>query len=220
MKNYITENNEILTCDVSHRSDKSDASYGNRKAECERVLQNASWLDKVILRPSMVYGRYDPTDRLYYWLYRSHRQTPFILPNEGKDKITLTYVKNLANIITKSIETRTHSVIYNATTHQPVFLRELIRTADGEAMTTCIDSHELIANGVKPGEDIPLWFNNSLMISNEKLLKDFDIELHSFDRSIGETVEYYSDLNWPLPKTGLNLAREEEIIRNCAAKSK
>ena len=51
----------VLSCSAQQRSDRSAASYGNRKAECERLLMD-SGMPYVILRPSLVFGTYDPTD--------------------------------------------------------------------------------------------------------------------------------------------------------------
>ena len=59
----------ILNCTIDERTDRTPASYGNRKAECERILMNSTQ-DYIMLRPALVYGAYDHTDRFYYWLYQ------------------------------------------------------------------------------------------------------------------------------------------------------
>jgi len=208
----IKENFEIHHCELSERTDKSIATYGNRKAECERILQKAKWLDKIILRPSLVYGKYDPTDRFYYWLYKAHNQLPIILPDNGTDKITLTYVSDLVDIIIKSISIQNHSTVYNATTHEPLPLKAVIKSIDQFAQTITISSTDLINKGIKSGQDIPLWFNTPLIINNDQLRKDFDIDLTPFDQSVRETWNYYESLNWPQPKIGLDHKKENEII--------
>ena len=65
----VTEQEAILPCSAEERIDRSPSTYGNRKAECERVLENSA-VPYAILRPGLVYGRYDHTDRFYYWLFQ------------------------------------------------------------------------------------------------------------------------------------------------------
>jgi 2'-hydroxyisoflavone reductase len=102
LKASIPECGATSSCDQYQHTDNTMATYGPRKAECERILLQTDWLDKIILRPSIIYGKYDHTDRFYYWLYRSHSQQPVIIP-DSTDKITLTYVGDLVNIIVQSM---------------------------------------------------------------------------------------------------------------------
>ncbi|MFZ1787988.1 MAG: SDR family oxidoreductase [Saprospiraceae bacterium] len=87
----ITENFKIQNCSEEETKDNSSETYGKRKAACERLLSQTEWLEKIILRPSIIYGKYDTTDRLYYWLDRIKKQNPFIVPNSKSEKVTLTY---------------------------------------------------------------------------------------------------------------------------------
>jgi 2'-hydroxyisoflavone reductase len=214
LQTAISEDAETLSCNQSQRFDRTGASYGQRKAECERILLNTTWLDKIILRPSIVYGKYDLTDRLYYWLYRSRNEQPFILPGKETDKITLSYVGDLVNIIIQSIEIKDHRIIYNASTHPPLSLKEMVACMHNHAPLVNIAAEELIDNGIRPEEDIPLWFNTPLMLNNERLLKDFAMTLTSFNQSIDETASWYSDLDWPQPNTGLTFEKEAAFIKN------
>lgn len=212
----IKENFETLPCNQFERRDNSMTTYGQRKAECERVLLKKEWLDKIILRPSIVYGKYDPTDRFYYWLYKAKKCKRVVLPNNGMDKITLSYVEDLTNIIIQSIKIKNHSTIYNATTHQPLSLREIIQYINRDIYMIDINPHKLISIGLNPGQDIPLWFNSPLMVSNERLSKDFQLVFKSFNDSIEETALFFANLNWPIPKTGLNEIKENDLIEKCS----
>lgn len=209
----IKEDFETLPCALSQATDTSMSTYGNRKSECERVLRNATYLDKIILRPSIIYGKYDPTDRFYYWLYRAKNKNPFILPNNGKDKITLTYINDLVEIMIQSIEIKTHSTVYNVTTHEPFTLKKMTLCMNKNALTVDVQSKILYENNIIPGKDIPLWFDTNLEIDNGKLLKDFEPKITQFEKSVTETNNYYESLNWPIPKTGLTIERKHEILK-------
>ena len=62
----ISEVDEILGCTEEQKISKLPDAYGEKKAEMERILHEQDWLDKIILRPSFIYGKYDWTERFYY----------------------------------------------------------------------------------------------------------------------------------------------------------
>jgi 2'-hydroxyisoflavone reductase len=196
-KSPITEDTATLVGD-------EPGGYGQRKADCELLLLQADWLDKIILRPSIVYGKYDYTDRFYYWLYRAHLEQPFVIP-ESTDKITLTYVGDLVNVIMQAMEIKDHRVIYNVSTHAPLTLKEMVLYMNNNVALTEIPAEKLLANGVLPEQDVPLWFNCPLMLNSERLIQDFQPVFKSFEASIHETAAYYSALGWPVPKAGVEL---------------
>jgi len=214
----INEDFKISNCKIEERNDVLPKTYGKRKAECERVLMRAKWLDKIILRPSIVYGKYDKTDRLYYWINKVNLEKPFITPEENNEEITLTYVKDLVNIIIKSLEIKEHNTIYNTSTHQPITLKNILnlleKSVEKKSNFIEVTSKKLIKNEVLPEVDLPLWFNDHLSLSNKKLKTDFEIELTDFEQSIFETVNYYKNLNWPKTEKGLNIIKEQQIIKN------
>ena len=80
----IKEDFHLLPCTDEQKNDKHPFNfYGNKKAECERIILNADKLDTLIFRPALIYGRYDPTDRFYYWLYRTKSQDEIMIPENG-----------------------------------------------------------------------------------------------------------------------------------------
>ena len=139
------------------------------------------------------------------------------MPNNGNDKITLTYVNDLVKIIIKSMELKTHSTIYNATTHSPISLMEILESVCKTNTVINVTTTSLISNNIKPEIDIPLWFNSSLMFNNEKLTNDFQIELKSFSESIVETMDYYNSLNWQLTGAGLTIKAENELVEKLSS---
>lgn len=209
----ITEDNlATLPCTETQKTDTNMVTYGERKAECERILLKHKWLDKIILRPCIVYGKYDHTDRFYYWLYKINQQQPFVMPKCEHERITLTYITDLVNIIVQSLEIKKHSVFYNTSTHEPFSLKEILLLIDTQMQAVEINVTTLIENGITPGMYAPLWFNVSLKVSNEKLKSDFDMECIPFEQSIKETKAYFEKLNWPIPKVGFDVQLEQELL--------
>ncbi len=214
----ITETQETLSCTREQRIDKDVmSSYGEKKAECERVTISKEWLDAVIFRPGLIYGRYDPTDRFYYWLYKVQTQEKILLPDNGKSKFTNTYSEDFASLIQRAIDIPKHNKVYNAVTHEPVSFKEYLDTAsdflDKSPEYINASSEFLVKNNVVPWQDLPGWIGEfDLIIDNSKALNDFPVKFCSFKESIKGCIDYYSDLSWPEPKYGLNPAIESELI--------
>ena len=50
--------------------DESIESYGALKAVCEEIVQAAFGDQALVVRPGLIAGRHDPTDRFTYWPVR------------------------------------------------------------------------------------------------------------------------------------------------------
>ena len=128
----------------------------------------------------------------------------------------MTYVKDLVNIMIESLKIQNRSATYNASTHEPFTLSEMIsgisRLMNKEIDIIEITNKQLLDSNIKPAEDIPLWFNLPLAISNSKLNRDFEMNLTSFDQSIEDTIKYYDNLNWPLCNAGFDYHKEKILI--------
>ncbi len=217
-KNPVKENAPTLPCTYGQKTDPDVLpTYGQKKAECERILLGKDWLDAVIFRPGLIYGRYDYTDRFYYWLYRVHNNSKILLPEGGKEKFTATYSEDFAELIRASIDTVKHNKVYNASTHAPETLRSYINYASqmlGTSPETINVSSEFIEkNELQPWGDLPLWVGGlNMAMDNSKATNDFPVFFHSFEESLKGCIDYYSSLGWKLPAAGISLERENELI--------
>ncbi|MFT4533693.1 MAG: hypothetical protein ACI9P5_001043, partial [Saprospiraceae bacterium] len=45
-----------------------------------------------------------------------------------------------------------------------------------------------------------------------KLLANFDLQITDFNTSLERTIDYYDQLDWPVPKFGLMEQRKQELI--------
>lgn len=211
----MTEDFKTNSCSDDERKD-GFGSYGPKKAECERILMKADWLDKIILRPAIVYGKYDYTDRFLFWFHRIRTHKKLILPNGGREMSNFTYVGDLAKIILKAIDIEEHSTFYNVTTHDVCTRRVLFDVMSEELGTQPeyinVDGDELLNAGYTPGSysKIPLWFNcNEKMADNRKVQKEFGIEFYSLQESIRKTIEHYDEVGWHPSRT--SISRNEEL---------
>jgi len=211
------EDAPILSCSIEQETDTSPVTYGNRKAKCESILTN-SHLPFSIFRPALVFGKYDNTDRFYYWLYQVKNDTEILLPNLGQSQFSVTYVKDLVNVIIQSLNNEKPSKIYTMTT-TPTCSIALIKKLATEILKTNpnytnADSRFLKNNSINQWVDMPLWLDSDFYTyDNSKVLNDFKVTLSDFKSAVQSTIDHFDEMNWPVPKYGISDDRKNELIQ-------
>lgn len=214
------ENASLLSCTEKQYSDRTTASYGNRKAECERILKS-SGINHVIFRPALVFGPYDHTDRLYYWLYQVQKGGTLLFPDKGQRIFSLTYVKDLVKVIIQALTHESTHNIYNVISYPKSSIRMIVEEA---ASMLQKDFREINAtpsflniNKVDQWSDMPLWLDcDYFTYDNDLLKKDFDWAPTPFKESLKQTIKFYNKLGWPVPKFGMPESRKLGLISDLA----
>ncbi len=218
----VKEDAETLPCTPEQKIDPEVMpTYGQKKAECERILLGKDWLDALIFRPGLIYGRYDYTDRFYYWLYRVYNNSKILLPEGGREKFTATYSEDFAELIRLSIDIDKHNKVYNANTHSPETLKSYINNASmllGKSPELVSVSCDFIEqNELQPWSDLPVWVGElEMAMDNSKALNDFPVFFHTFKESLKGCADYYSSLGWKAPIAGISVERENELIEKAS----
>ena len=194
----IIEQGKLLKWKEKDRIDTSWDSYGQRKVACEEEVQKYKQLDFVILRPSLIYGLYDYTDRFYYWLYQIKNKKSIEIPTEFEKPVNYTFSEDFAKVIIHFMEANHQKNVYNVVTHKAVSLamlfNESIKQLDGNCTITPVKKEE------KVEFELPLWFpTECLEISSERLNTEFNLNFCSLEESLQQTMKYYNGLQWPTP---------------------
>ncbi len=215
-----TYDEDAPVLDYNSMLDKQgDASYyGERKSECERLLMDVIPLKLTILRPGLIYGQYDHTDRLYYWIYRCVNNSEFIVPAEASMyKMNFTYVNDLAHIILGAMENRLPKVIYNATTQEASSLSYKLYSIMSNVSThpKLYKMSQLMLDhqGLNPWTKFPVYYPQNLVYPCHSIESDSGLKFSSFSASLESLIPYYKELGYPIPNYGLSLAEEVKIIQ-------
>ena len=89
-------------------------TYGPLKALCEKVVQDIYGERALIVRPGLIVGPHDPTDRFTYWPVRVARGGDVLAPQKPEAAIQVIDVRDLSDFIIKLIQDAA-SGVYNAT---------------------------------------------------------------------------------------------------------
>ncbi len=216
--NLILRNEEAAlksTQNVDLHKDVTE-TYGERKVACERILRK-SGLPALIFRPALVYGSYDPTDRLYYWLYHIKQGGLLMIPDQGQRFFSVTYVHDLVATLMHSLEKKPGQNLYNVVSTPMLNIRKII-----DAVSPILNRHSMILNappaflhmeGVKQWTDMPLWIDGDHCTFNaNRWQQDFKITPTNFEKGLLETLGYYTEIGWPVPKSGMSPKRRENLL--------
>lgn len=157
----IDELTSVAQLTSENLEDYLKESYGNRKALCEQVIEKEMPGRTLNIRPGLIVGPYDPSDRFTYWPARLHRGGTVLAPGNPDAPVQIIDVRDLAEWTIRMIENK-QSGIYNATGPEtPLKMRQVLETCQKVAGTPAelvwVEDQFLLSNKVTPFKDLPLW---------------------------------------------------------------
>ncbi|SDB98908.1 NAD-dependent epimerase/dehydratase family protein [Shouchella lonarensis] len=210
--------------DVDH--DKQMAHYGALKYHCEDALQQAMPGRSLIVRPGLIVGPYDRTDRFVYWMRRLLRGGEVLAPGRAERAIQVIDGRDLAKWIIDRIKFSTIGTFnvvgpdYKLTMGD--FLSTCRDTIGISANFTWVDDDFLQKHDVQPWVEMPLWIpekahgdqpdlSGFLSIAMTKAVK-LGFTFRPLEQTVRDTVQWLQ--NDPPDVLGsLKEAREQELLR-------
>jgi 2'-hydroxyisoflavone reductase len=135
--------------------------YGALKALCEQAAEAALPGRTTNIRPGLIVGPGDPTDRFSYWPVRVAQGGEVLAPGDPADPVQVIDVRDLAGFILTTLE-RGHVGVYNATgPAERLGVGDLLgackRVSGSDASFTWATAEFLAAQEVQPWSDMPVW---------------------------------------------------------------
>jgi len=140
------------------KNENDGASYGPRKALCERAAESAMPGRVLSVRPGIIIGPHDATGRFSYWVRRIVAGGQVLAPGTPSRPVQLIDVRDLAKWIIEMIENKGIG-IFNTTGPAMTFgqMLDVCNFALGnKARFTWIDEHFLVKHEIT-SSDLPLW---------------------------------------------------------------
>jgi 2'-hydroxyisoflavone reductase len=141
--------------------DSRYALYGPLKALSEQEARRQFPGVTTIVRPGLISGPGDESDRFTYWPVRLARGGEVLAPGDGKDPVQLIDARDLAAWVIRLGEARTFGT-FNATgPARPLtmagFLAEVQRGVGAHDQLVWVPADFLAAQKVSPWSDVPVW---------------------------------------------------------------
>jgi len=205
--------------------------YGLSKALAEDEARKAFGERALIVRPSLIVGPGDLTDRFTYWPVRIERGGEVLAPGDGTDPVQIIDARDLSEWLIRLVEQRA-SGTYNALgPRTPRSFAELIHgikaVTISEATFTWVASDFLLAQDVQGYREMPVWMPardgregfGRFDISREVAL---GLTFRPLADTARDTLEYYhaqpADRQERL-RAGISAEREAEVLRLWHARS-
>ena len=141
-------------------------SYGPLKVLCENAVADVFGARCAVVRPGLIVGPYDPTDRFTYWVERGARGGAMLLPAPPEAHVQFVDVRDVATFIVRALYAA-YSGTYNVTSPPGTLTfatlpRPCRLAAAANARPVWVDPDFLESHGVEPWSDLPLWLPESL----------------------------------------------------------
>jgi 2'-hydroxyisoflavone reductase len=135
--------------------------YGALKALCEAVVRSTFRHRASIVRPGLVAGPYDSTDRFTYWPVRVDAGGAILAPVSRNEPVQYIDVRDLAAFCVHLLESNDGGT-YNCVTQRDTLrfgdlLDACVRVTSSDAKFIWADADFLRQREVNPWSDLPLW---------------------------------------------------------------
>jgi 2'-hydroxyisoflavone reductase len=206
--------------------------YGVAKAECEGLVQKYFGDRFTIIRPGIIMGPGDDTDRFTYWPVRIERGGEVLSPGDGKDPVQIIDARDLGQWVVKLVENKTLG-IYNGVgprTPRPYdeFLYGIKAATTSECTFTWVDADFLAANRVRAYQEMPIWRparGAYAGFARFDLTREVaaGLTFRPLADSVRDTLKYYHSLpraEQDRLNAGITPAREAEVLKLWHARPK
>lgn len=136
--------------------------YCAMKAECERSAHAAMPGKVTVVRPGLIVGPGDYSDRFTYWPVRVRRGGEVLAPGDGLDPAAWIDARDLAEFLVTLLENRDLRDFNASGPNSPADMAELLygckAVTGGDASFTWIDDHGFLAEqNVRGWVEMPIW---------------------------------------------------------------
>jgi 2'-hydroxyisoflavone reductase len=193
-------------------------TYGGLKALCERAAEEEMPGRILNVRPGLISGPHDPTDRFTYWPRRVAAGGEVLAPDRPELRVQFIDVRDLAGWMVKmSAEQQTGT--YNAT--GPAYelrmgkLLEECEAVGGDAKIVWVSEEFLEENGVEPFTELPLWvpreYAGMLAVDCGKAIAA-GLTFRPVSETIRDVLEWDTNRAEPDLAAGLEPEKERELL--------
>lgn len=157
----IDESSPLGTLEDATTEEITGESYGPLKVLCEQAAERALPGRVLTIRPGLIVGPHDPTDRFTYWPVRVAAGGDILAPGDPEQQVQFIDVRDLAEWTMRMVEVGQCGV-YNATGPQSVltmqeFLETCRVTSKSDGNFIWVSEEFLQKEEVTPFVQMPLW---------------------------------------------------------------
>ena len=197
-------------------------TYGPLKALCEQAVHEIYGERALMIRPGLVVGPHDPTDRFTYWPVRVARGGEVLAPQKPDAPIQIIDARDLAKFTIRLIEANASGIFnvsgpdYELTIGKLLEVSKQVTGSDANFRWASVAF--LNENKVEPWSDMPSWVpedeeNAGFARMNLAKAIHAGLKFRPLEETIRDTLEWAltrpADHEW---RAGLTAEREAELL--------
>jgi len=196
-------------------------AYGWRKATSEARVARVFGARATLLRPGLIVGPFDPTDRFTYWPVRVARGGHVLVPGPPERAVQFVDARDLAAFIVTVIE-RDLAGRYNVTSPRAAIrMRDLIDACrdglDTLPAVHWLDPAFLTDHGCEGWLDLPLWLPpaspyRGILDVDVTRATDAGLRFRPIDDTVQATRAWFAQTGRIGLRAGLDPHRETELL--------
>ena len=193
------ENFPVATIEDETVEEITGETYGALKALCEQAAEAAMPGRVLNIRPGLIVGPHDPTDRFTYWAVKVSRGGEILAP-AANSPVQVIDVRDLAEWNIRMSEQR-QTGVYNATGpnyhHRFDIFMAQCRVAAGRdsAEAVMVSDEFLLENEVTPWATLPMWIplaNAGMTQVNVDKAIDAGLTFRPMEQTLRDTVAWFA----------------------------
>jgi 2'-hydroxyisoflavone reductase len=200
-------------------------SYGPLKVLCEEAAEAAMPGRVLTIRPGLIVGPHDPTDRFTYWPARVARGGTVLAPGNPQQQVQLVDVRDLAAWTIQMVESRQMG-IYNATGPATALtMQTLLETCHqvtaSDTTFTWVSEAFLEQEKVGAFVEMPFWVPAATAgieeVNCQKAITA-GLTFRPLEKTIQDTLGWHATRPQPIQlRAGLTAEREATLLASWAA---
>jgi 2'-hydroxyisoflavone reductase len=211
-----------LPADAS-RDEMKPETYGALKYLCEQEAIAAFGPERtLIVRPGLIVGPHDPTDRFTYWPLRFARGGDVLVPDALEMPVQYIDVRDLAEFVVDALEREHAGVVNTVGPAEPTTLGALLgacaAASASHANVVPIDRTFLRRWNASPWSDLPVWAEDGfgydgITRTNPARGIALGLRYRPLETTIADTLRWAQHERGDAPlKAGLTPAREAALF--------
>lgn len=218
----IDEESPLSTIADESIEEITGETYGPLKTLCEREVQSAFGERALIIRPGLIVGPWDKSDRFTYWVARMADGGDVLVPDRLDQPVQFIDVRDLADWFVMLVKSQA-SGIFNATgPAEPLslggFLHVCNEATGGLSKLVAAPVRFLDVQGVEAWTDLPLvdpydGSADSMSRADISKARSAGLDFRPIPNTIRDTLSWYaSDRGTHLLRAGISREREANLL--------
>lgn len=225
-KANLSEDDIVLRLNNPETEKITPTTYGGLKVLCEEAVEE-HYSNSLIVRPGLVVGPNDPTDRFSYWPWRFRQGGKVLAPEPKHAAVQYIDARDMAVWTLDNLEAGTTGKFNLVNTAGSYTIGDLVdscqRKATSDSEVTWVNEEFILAEEVAYFRDLPMALpksqRNFMQVNNDKAMAT-GLNNRLLDDTVEDILTWLDTLDEGYElKAGLRLEHEQQLLKKWAKQS-